>query len=390
MKKIREEFEQINAADIAKLKEFITSEKERVKKEAFDIMMKNGKNEKIAFYQDVIKMAIQARIDIAQEEADCYVTLYDKMKKILQETDSEFIKLAKYQKAQRDASVKLAFLKAEKEYMFGFLDYERMTAINGSKVHKKMMLEACQNFERDIFQIKNLYELILKEIANRANKKAYNELYNKNYLKNIEEKEKNFEEEVNTVNIRTGTVINPNYWRIEGIKNIYQVFQEEVSEKFEKDLSEYRLEELEEEYDEEEEVEYEDEYEDDYEEEYEEEEDEYDEEYEEEEENLEDEYDEEYEEDEYDEEYEEEEYEDEYEEDDYDDEEYDEYEDYEEENELEEEENLEDEYDEEDEESIEDEVIQENGEEDLEEMIQKSRKKGNKKDKGLLGKLFKK
>lgn len=363
MKKIREEFEQINAADIAKLKEFITSEKERVKKEAFDIMMKNGKNEKIAFYQDVIKMAIQARIDIAQEEADCYVTLYDKMKKILQETDSEFIKLAKYQKAQRDASVKLAFLKAEKEYMFGFLDYERMTAISGTKAHKKMMLEACQNFERDRLQIKNLYELILKETTNKSTKKAYNELYNKNYLKNIEEKEKNFEEEVNQVNISTGTVINSNYWRIEGIKNIYQVFQEEVSEKFEKDLSEYQIEEPEEnyedDYDEEEnyEEDYEEEYEDDYED------------------------DEEYEEDNY------EEDDDEYEEDE---EEYDDEEDYEDDDYEDDEEEYEEDYEDDEEYDDDDEDDYEN-EDNLENIIEKSRKKANKNEnKGLFGKFFKK
>ena len=42
-----------------------------------------------------------------------------------------------------------------------------------------------------------------------------------------------------------GTVINSNYWRIEGIKNVYDVFQKEVSEKFEKDLSEFRIEETE-------------------------------------------------------------------------------------------------------------------------------------------------
>ena len=40
-----------------------------------------------------------------------------------------------------------------------------------------------------------------------------------------------------------GTVINSNYWRIEGIKNLYDVFQKEVSEKFNKDLSEYKIEE---------------------------------------------------------------------------------------------------------------------------------------------------
>lgn len=249
IEKINTDFSEIDVKDVVDLKDFVTSEKELVKQEALDIMIKNGKNERVAFQQDVLKKAIKSRIDIAEKEAECYVLVYDRMKKLLAETDSECIKLSKYKKVLRDTTVKLAFLKAEKEYIVGFLDYERMTAISGTRAHKKMMIEACNNFELDMIQIKNLYELILKEIAGKATKKVYKELYNKTYLRNIEDKEKNFEKEVNNVNISMGTVINSNYWRIEGIKNIYNVFQEEVSEKFEKDLSEYKLEEIEEEDD---------------------------------------------------------------------------------------------------------------------------------------------
>lgn len=246
IKKMNTEFNAMEVADVVNLKDFISSEKERVKQEALSIMIKNGKNEKVAFNQDVLKKAINARIDIAEKEAECYVLVYDKMKKLLAEPDSEFIKLNKYKKTLRDTELKLSFLRAENEYIVGFLDYERMTTISGTRAHKKMMIEACNNFELDMIQIKNLYELILKEVANKATKKAYKELYNKTYLKNIEEKEKNFEEEVNQVNISMGTVINSNYWRIEGIKNIYEVFQKEVSEKCGRDLSELRLEEIEE------------------------------------------------------------------------------------------------------------------------------------------------
>ena len=245
IKTMSNDFTQIDVKDVINLKDFISSEKEQVKQEALAIMTKNGKSEKVAFNQEVLKKAISARIDIAEKEAECYALVYDKVKKLLAETDSESIKLNKYKKVLRDTSVKLAFLKAEKEYIVGFLDYERMTAISGTRVHKKMMVEACNNFELDMIQIRNLYELILKEVTNKVTKKAYKELYNKTYLRNIEDKEKNFEEEVNNVNISMGTVINSNYWRIEGIKNIYNVFEEEVSEKFEKDLSEYRIEETE-------------------------------------------------------------------------------------------------------------------------------------------------
>ena len=94
-----------------------------------------------------------------------------------------------------------------------------MTAINGTKMHKNLMAEACENFELDITQINNLYQLVLREIAGKSTKKAYNELYNKEYLKNIEEKEKNFEKEINGLKIKAGTIINSNYWRIDGIKN---------------------------------------------------------------------------------------------------------------------------------------------------------------------------
>ena len=206
-------------------------------------MTKNGKSEKIGFNQDVLKMAIKARINIAEKEAECYVLIYDKMKKLLLELENDNLKINKYKKYLKDVSVKLEFLEAEKEYIFGFLDYERMTTIAGVKVHKKKMEEACQNFELDMIQIHNLYELILREISNKSTKKVYKELYNKTYLKNIEDKEKNFEEEVNNIRINMGTVINSNYWRIEGIKNVYNVFQEEVTQKFDKDLSEFKLEE---------------------------------------------------------------------------------------------------------------------------------------------------
>lgn len=246
IEKMNAEFQEIDVKDVVSLKDFINFEKDQIKQEALNIMVKNGKSERIPFNEEVLKRAIKTRIDIAEKEAECYILVYDKMKKLLAEPDSEAIRLNKYKKTFRDTSVKLAFLNAEREYIVSFLDYERMTAISGARAHKKMMMEACNNFELDIMQIDNLYELIMREINNRSTKKAYNQLYNKTYLKHIEDKEKNFEQEVNTVNISTGTVINSNYWRIDGIKNIYNVFQAEVSEKFEKDLSEYRLEEPEE------------------------------------------------------------------------------------------------------------------------------------------------
>ena len=247
VKQVTEELQEMDVAEVKKVKTFFTTADDiNVQKELIAAMMENGKNEKVKFSEEVIEKAVITRIDIAKKEAEAYLLAYDKMRRMLSEIESDNFKLSKYQKTCRDLSVKFAFLEAEKEYIVAFLDNERMTAINGEKVHKKMMEEACEKFDLDIVQIKNLYELILREIAGKSTKKAYNELYNKTYLKEIEDKERNFEEEVNNVRIQ-GTIINSNYWRIEGIKNLYEVFQKEVSEKFEKDLSEYRIDEPEEE-----------------------------------------------------------------------------------------------------------------------------------------------
>ena len=246
VKQVTEELQEIDVAEVKKVKAFLTTtDDNNIQKELIASMMDNGKSEKVKFSKEVIEKAVIARIDIAKKEAEAYLLAYDKMRRMLSEIESDNFKLSKYQKTCRDLSVKFAFLEAEKEYIVAFLDNERMTAINGDNTHKKMMEEACEKFDLDSVQIKNLYELILREVAGKSTKKAYNELYNKTYLKEIEEKEKNFEEEVNNVRIQ-GTIINSNYWRIEGIKNLYEVFQKEVSEKFEKDLSEYRIDEQEE------------------------------------------------------------------------------------------------------------------------------------------------
>ena len=59
-------------------------------------MMKNGKSEKVAFSQEALKMAIDTRLNIAEREANCYISIYDKMRKLLTEIDSDSIKLNKY------------------------------------------------------------------------------------------------------------------------------------------------------------------------------------------------------------------------------------------------------------------------------------------------------
>lgn len=237
----------IDKSIIKDLKDLINSDCENEKQEIIEIMVNNGKDERVPFNKDVIQNAVETRSDIAKKEAECYINAYEKTRRLIAEINNDDVKLDKYAKTLRDISVKMAFLKAKKMYIVSFLDNERMSAINGLKAHKQLMEESCNEFKTDMEQFGNLYSLILREIAGRSSKKAYKELYNKEYLKNIEEKEKNFEQEINNIKLHSGAIINSNYWRIDEIKNIYHVFQNEVSEKFGKDLSEFKLEENEDE-----------------------------------------------------------------------------------------------------------------------------------------------
>lgn len=233
----------IDKSIIKDLKDLINSDCENEKQGIIEIMINNGKDERVPFNKDVIQNAVETRSDIAKKEAECYINAYEKTRRLIAEINNDDVKLDKYTKTLRDISVKMAFLKAKKMYIVSFLDNERMSAIHGLKAHKQLMEESCNEFKTDMEQFENLYSLILREIAGRSSKKAYKELYNKEYLKNIEEKEKNFEQEINNIKLHAGAIINSNYWRIDEIKNIYNVFQNEVSEKFGKDLSEFKLEE---------------------------------------------------------------------------------------------------------------------------------------------------
>lgn len=240
IEKITNDFKEIDKEMIKNIKTFISTDEEAVKTNIIEIMIENGKDERIPFNKAIIENAVNTRITIARREAECYMAIFEKTRRLLTELNNDDIKMDKYNKTLRDVSAKLAFLKAMKLYIVSFLDNERMSTINGIKIHNKLMEEACENFTADMEQVRKLYELIIREITNKSSKKAYKELYNKEYLKNIEDKEKNFEEEVNNIRVNAGAIINSNYWRIEEIKNIYDVFQNEVTQKFGKDLSEFQ------------------------------------------------------------------------------------------------------------------------------------------------------
>lgn len=405
IEKITNDFKEIDKEMVKNIKTFISTDEEAVKTNIIEIMIENGKDERIPFNKAIIENAVNTRITIARREAECYMAIFEKTRRLLTELNNDDIKMDKYNKTLRDVSAKLAFLKAMKLYIVSFLDNERMSTINGIKIHNKLMEEACENFTADMEQVRKLYELIIREITNKSSKKAYKELYNKEYLKNIEDKEKNFEEEVNNIRVNAGAIINSNYWRIEEIKNIYDVFQNEVTQKFGKDLSEFQPQE-----ENKEEIEEKTEIEDDifktkisdedteYVEEFEfDDDDEYDEadnekEYHEDEEEYEDEYEDDYEEDEkYEDEYDDNfEDDDQYEDDgeEFDDEYEDEYEDDEDEYDDEYEDEYEDEYDDEDENDEDEEIEEDDEKKEKTDSNKKENTKSNSK-KGIFNKFFK-
>ena len=235
----------VDVANVKKIKEFITTDDELLCDSLNKIMLENGKNEKVKFDKDVMKKAVEVRIKMAKKEAECYVTSYERLKRLMAEIDNDNLNLSRYQKNLKDITAKLKFLEIEKEYLVSFLDNERITAISGEKAHKTMMEQACKDFDGDMVQIHNLYNLLTREITGKSTKKAYKELYNGTYLLGIEEKEKSFNQEVNNIKSKAGmgTIINTNYWRIDGIKNIYEIFNQEVEENYGRDLSEFMPEE---------------------------------------------------------------------------------------------------------------------------------------------------
>lgn len=202
---------------------------------------KNGKDEKIPFNEGVIQNATVFGIDIAKKEAAGYLVIYDKMSKLLADIKSGTTRIELHKKYLRNEKAKMDFIFSAKDYMVQFLDYERMTVIYGRKSHNRLMSEACESFALDIVQISNLYELLLMEIANKATKKAYKSLYNKSYLIDIQEKEEKFKREKSRVNLNTATLINSNFWRIDGIKAIYTVFYKNVIEVFGRDVEEFDM-----------------------------------------------------------------------------------------------------------------------------------------------------
>ena len=207
-------------------------------KELYEKIKKNGENEKVPFDNTVIKNAIKLEVNLQKKEIEILCNIYDKTSRLFLEIKNNSLKIERHKKQIKDAKAKLDFLAALKEYVVQFLDNERLAAVNGENEHKKQIKEACRNFEEDLVQINNMYELLLKEISSKANKKMYRELYNVQYLNDLENEAKKFEKEISKLNL-FGTIIDPNHWRIDGMKKIYTVFYNNVTEAYGRDLSEF-------------------------------------------------------------------------------------------------------------------------------------------------------
>ena len=232
----KQNLENIESEYVQIARSFATEENQL---ELISIMADNGKEEKIPFNNSVITSAAKLGFEIFKIEVECYLQSYEMSQKLINELNEGAVSIELHQKTIRNINVKLDFLSAQKEYLIQYLNYERITVIYGKRTHRTLMVEACEKFEEDIIQINNLYQLLLKEIAGKSTKKAYKELYNKSYLLDIEAKDAKFKKEKNKMNLPVGTIMNSNYWRIEGIKNVYTVFYKEVSEIFGKDLIEF-------------------------------------------------------------------------------------------------------------------------------------------------------
>lgn len=243
LNKALSDYKEIDAETEKKAKQFIDMPTDDIEEELKEKIQKNGEKEKIPFDMEVITKAITLCVDVQKRETEILANIYDKTNKLFTEIKSNAPKGDKHKKIIKDSKSKLEFVGALKEYLVQFLDNERLTAVNGPEEHKKLMKEACDNLDEDIVQINNLYTLLLKEISKKITKKSYAELYNIDYLKNLEKKSEEFERQIRRLNLPV-TIINPNYWRIEGMKKIYDVFYKTVTEEYGRDLSDYMPEEI--------------------------------------------------------------------------------------------------------------------------------------------------
>lgn len=222
-----------------KIQNFLNDEAINDNRELKNRMVKNGENEKIPFDIEVIENSIAFGRDIHKKEVQFLIDIYLKNTGLLNEINGSAVKTQKYKKAAKNSKSNLEFIKVQKEYLIQFLDNERLSVSLGKKEHKKMMKEACQDFKKDLEQIENLNELLSREISGKATQKAYKELYDSEYLEELIKKEEDFERKVSELNL-VGKIVNPIYWRIDGMKKVYEIFDKIVKEEYGRSLSKFK------------------------------------------------------------------------------------------------------------------------------------------------------
>lgn len=232
-------FNKISKEKLKEIKTFIkTDDKNEAKDKIREKILKNGSKEKVPFDVNVIGTAIDVSTDIEQKRAEILMSLYDKTMRILDEIKKDAVKIDRHKKIVKDSKSKLEFLNVISEYIILFLDNERMNTMGGEAEHHRIMTDACQNLQRDLTEIQNMYSLLVKEMTGKASKKSYKDLYNPEYLIDLQEEEKKFEIDISKLNMM-GTVIYPDYWRVEGMQKIYDTFKNIITNIYEKDLTEY-------------------------------------------------------------------------------------------------------------------------------------------------------
>ena len=100
IQKTANEINEINKENIKNIKMFINSENNS-SEELVEIMLSNGKDERIKFNEEVMQKAAIARNEIAKREAECYANAYDKTRKLINDINSDDVNVEKYQKIKR-------------------------------------------------------------------------------------------------------------------------------------------------------------------------------------------------------------------------------------------------------------------------------------------------
>ena len=234
-----ENYKSILKDKLKEIKAFLKSDnKQYIIDQMKENIFKNGSKEKVPFDSNVIDKAIDTSLYIEGKKAEILLSTYDKTTKLINEVKNDTIQVEKHKKQVKDSKSKLDFLNVITDYIIIFLDNERMNTIGGEEEHKKIMNEACENLQRDLEEIQNMYSLLIKEINGKATKKQYKELYNVEYLNRLKEDERRFERDIKRLSM-IGTVIYPDYWRIEGMEKIFDTFKNIMTNTYQVDLSEF-------------------------------------------------------------------------------------------------------------------------------------------------------